>query len=143
MIFAEGFNELNHGAAADVLPFEDQVYFTIYPDVWGLKDTNADGVADQQEILHRGFGVHAAYDGHDIHGLTVGPDGYIYFSVGDNGISVHTKEDGAFTIPTPVVSCVCCPTVLTCRFLQRVCATCRSLLLMPMETCFRSITTGM
>ncbi len=91
-IFAEGFNELNHGAAAGVLPFEDQVYFTIYPDVWGLKDTNADGVADQQEILHRGFGVHAAYDGHDIHGLTVGPDGYIYFSVGDNGISVHTKE---------------------------------------------------
>ena len=91
-VFAEGFSELNHGAAAGVLPHEGAVYFTIYPDVWRLIDKDKDGVADQKEIMHRGFGVHAAYDGHDIHGLTVGPDGYIYFSVGDNGISLTTRE---------------------------------------------------
>ena len=91
-VFAEGFNEPNNGAAAGVLPYGNDVYYTIYPDIWRLTDQDQDGVADSREILHRGFGVHAAMDGHDIHGLTVGPDGWIYFSVGDNGISVTTKE---------------------------------------------------
>jgi quinoprotein glucose dehydrogenase len=91
-VFAEGFNEPNNGAAAGVLPYGNDVYYTIYPDIWRLTDKDQDGIADSREILHRGFGVHAAMDGHDIHGLTVGPDGWIYFSVGDNGISVTTKE---------------------------------------------------
>lgn len=91
-VFAEGFNEVNNGAAAGVLPFEDHVYYTVYPDIWRLKDTDGDGVSDQNISMFRGFGVHAAYDGHDIHGLTVGPDGKIYFSVGDNGTSVMTQE---------------------------------------------------
>ena len=91
-VFAEGFNEPNNGAAAGVLPYGNDVYYTIYPDIWRLTDQDQDGIADSREILHRGFGVHAAMDGHDIHGLTVGPDGWIYFSVGDNGISVTTKE---------------------------------------------------
>ncbi|MDG1893191.1 MAG: HEAT repeat domain-containing protein [Verrucomicrobiota bacterium] len=91
-VFAEGFNEFNNGVAAGVLPYGDQVFFTVYPDVWRLRDTDGDGISDDNEIMFRGFGVHAAYDGHDIHGLTVGPDGWIYFSVGDNGTSVKTKE---------------------------------------------------
>ncbi|MFM8358104.1 MAG: HEAT repeat domain-containing protein, partial [Verrucomicrobiota bacterium] len=44
------------------------------------------------ETVARGFGVHAAFDGHDLHGLIAGPDGKIYFSVGDNGFSVTTRE---------------------------------------------------
>ena len=91
-VFAEGFNEVNNGAAAGVMPFEDHVYFTVYPDIWQLEDLDGDGISDKNIRLFRGFGVHAAYDGHDIHGLTVGPDGKIYFSVGDNGTSVMTQE---------------------------------------------------
>ena len=91
-VFAEGFNEENNGAAAGVMPYADHVYYTVYPDIWRLEDTDGDGVSDQNISMFRGFGVHAAYDGHDIHGLTVGPDGKIYFSVGDNGTSVTTQE---------------------------------------------------
>ncbi|MDG1857187.1 MAG: HEAT repeat domain-containing protein, partial [Verrucomicrobiota bacterium] len=91
-VFAEGFNKENNGAAAGVMPFADHVYYTVYPDIWRLEDTDGDGVSDRNTSLFRGFGVHAAYDGHDIHGLTVGPDGKIYFSVGDNGTSVMTQE---------------------------------------------------
>ena len=43
------------------------------------------GVADVREILVTGFGLHFAYAGHDMHGLTVGPDGRIYWSIGDKG----------------------------------------------------------
>ena len=43
------------------------------------------------ERCFHGFGVHAAFDGHDLHGLTVGPT-KLYFSVSDNGFSVRTLE---------------------------------------------------
>ncbi len=91
-VFATGFNEEITGVAEGVLWHENDVFYTIFPDLWKLKDTNKDRVADERESLFRGFGVHAAFDGHDIHGLTVGPDGKLYFSVGDNGTSVRTKE---------------------------------------------------
>jgi len=76
-----------------VLWHENAVYATIAPDVWKLRDTNADGVADTREVIATGFGLHIAYAGHDMHGLTVGPDGKIYWTIGDKGISV-TAPDG-------------------------------------------------
>ncbi|MBL9137461.1 MAG: HEAT repeat domain-containing protein [Verrucomicrobiales bacterium] len=91
-VFAEGFNEEINGVVAGVLPWQDDVFVTIYPDLWRLRDENRDGVADRQESIFRGFGVHAAFDGHDLHGLIVGPDGKIYFSIGDNGFSVTNRE---------------------------------------------------
>ncbi len=91
-VFFEGFNEEINGVVAGIMPNEKDVLVTIYPDLWRLRDNDGDGVADEKESLFRGFGVHAAFDGHDIHGLTWGPDGKIYFSVGDNGFSVINKE---------------------------------------------------
>lgn len=91
-VFADGFNEEITGVAEGVLWHNNEVFYTIFPDLWKLVDTDDDGRADQRESMFRGFGVHAAFDGHDIHGLTIGPDGMLYFSVGDNGFSVTTKE---------------------------------------------------
>jgi len=91
-VFAEGFNQEINGVMAGVLPYRGDVFATIYPDVWKLNDLDGDGYADKQEVFFHGFGVHAAFDGHDLHGLTVGPDGKLYFSVGDNGFSVRTRE---------------------------------------------------
>lgn len=91
-VIYEGFNEEINGVIAGVMPFRDDVLVTIYPDLWRLRDTDGDWKADEVESVFRGFGVHAAFDGHDIHGLTRGPDGKLYFSVGDNGFSVVNKE---------------------------------------------------
>ena len=91
-VFAEGFNQEINGVMAGVLPYRGDVFATIYPDVWKLNDLDGDGYADKREVFFHGFGVHAAFDGHDLHGLTVGPDGKLYFSVGDNGFSVRTRE---------------------------------------------------
>ena len=91
-LFAEGFNEEFSGVAAGVLPYQGDVLFTVYPDLWRLRDHDGDLVADSHESLFRGFGVHAALDGHDLHGLTVGPEGKIYFSCGDNGFSIVNQE---------------------------------------------------
>ena len=92
VVFAEAFNEEFTGVAAGVMPLDGDVFVTVYPDLWKLRDINGDGRADSRSSMFRGFGVHAAFDGHDLHGLTIGPEGKIYFSVGDNGFSVRTQE---------------------------------------------------
>lgn len=91
-IFAEGFNEEISGVVAGVMPWGQDVWVTGYPNLSRLRDTDGDGRADTQEIVFRGFGVHAAFDGHDLHGLTIGPEGKIYFTCGDNGFSVTNRE---------------------------------------------------
>ena len=97
--FAEGFNTEVTGIAAGVLQHEGKVFATIAPDVWRLTDEDDDGKADSREVMATGFGLHIAYAGHDMHGLTVGPDGKIYWSIGDKGISVTTADGKEFRYP--------------------------------------------
>lgn len=98
-VFAEGFDSPVSGIAAGVLYFDGWVYVTAIPDVWRLKDTDGDGVADVKEIVATGFGGHIAYAGHDMHGLRLGPDGRIYWTVGDKGANVLSKEGRRFAYP--------------------------------------------
>ena len=98
-IFAENFNTEVTGIAAGILAWRGDVYATIAPDLWKLRDTNGDGVADKRESLAHGFGLHIAYAGHDMHGLTLGPDGRIYWTIGDKGTNVTSKEGKKFFAP--------------------------------------------
>jgi quinoprotein glucose dehydrogenase len=98
-VFAEGLNSEVTGIAAGVMYHDGWVYATVAPDLLRFKDTNDDGVADVREVVAHGFGVHIAYAGHDMHGLTVGPDGRIYWSIGDKGLNVTSKEGRNFAFP--------------------------------------------
>lgn len=91
-VFAEEFNTSVSGVAAGVLAQGDSVWFTCIPDLWRLRDRNGDGRAEDREILHSGFGVHMAFGGHDFHGVIMGPDGRLYFSIADRGS--HVEKDG-------------------------------------------------
>ena len=92
-VFAEGFRGDVTGVAAGVLAHDGDVYLTVAPDLWRLHDTDGDGVADERESISHGYGVHIGYAGHDLSGLTLGPDGRIYWSIGDIGVDV-TAPDG-------------------------------------------------
>lgn len=91
-VFSNGYNTIVSGTGAGVLNYQGDVYFTCIPDLWLLKDNNDDGVADTRTALHTGFGVRFAFRGHDMHGLVIGPDGRLYFSIGDRGYNVQTKD---------------------------------------------------
>ena len=91
-VLAGGFTDASVGIGAGVLTRGDKVWFACIPDLWLLEDSNDDGVADEKTSLHRGYGVHVGYLGHDLHGLIFGPDGKLYFSIGDRGLHVKTKE---------------------------------------------------
>ncbi len=84
---------------AGVLARKGQVYFTCIPDLYVLKDTNGDNKADEKKSLFTGFGPTVQYLGHDLHGLRMGPDGKLYFSMGDRGFMVTTKEGKKLEYP--------------------------------------------
>ena len=89
-VFADGFNKIPDGTGASLLTYNGNVYYTCIPNLWQLRDTNHDGKADQRKSLHYGYGVRFAFRGHDLHGLRLGPDGKIYFSIGDRGYNIST-----------------------------------------------------
>ncbi|MFM8273707.1 MAG: PVC-type heme-binding CxxCH protein [Gemmata sp.] len=91
-VFAGGFNRPQDGLAAGVLARKGNVYLTCVPDLYLLKDTKGDNRADVKQSLFTGFGPTVQYLGHDLHGLRMGPDGKLYFSMGDRGFCVTTKE---------------------------------------------------
>ena len=48
-----------------------------------ITDTDGDGRGDKTGVLATGFSIHIGYGGHDMHGPTMGYDGRIYWTIGD------------------------------------------------------------
>lgn len=98
-LFAGGFNQPMDGLMSGVLARQGQVWITNIPNVWRVSDSDNDGAADKREIMSTGYGVRYAFMGHDMHGLRLGPDGRMYFSIGDRGASVKTREGKVLSLP--------------------------------------------
>jgi putative membrane-bound dehydrogenase-like protein len=69
-----------------------KVYVCHSPDILVFEDKNGDGKADgPPRKLLSGFG---GYDNdHGVHGITIGPDNRLYFSVGDTGVKDLQSSD--------------------------------------------------
>ncbi len=106
-VFDDRFGDPADGIGAGVLKWGQDVYFTNMPHLWLLRDENGDDRADVHTSLAYGFGVHVQFLGHDLHGLAMGPDGFLYFSCGDRGFNVHT--------PNGVLESIDCGAVLRCE----------------------------
>jgi quinoprotein glucose dehydrogenase len=90
-VFAEGFRSAETGTAAGVAVRGDDVWFACIPDLWRFRGGSGKQAASKEKLLS-GFGVHIAYGGHDMHGVKIGPDGRLYWTIADCGAHVTTKE---------------------------------------------------
>src|SRR5690554_2432450 len=66
----------------------DELYLAAAPDAWRATDADGDGQADIITSMAHGFAVHVGFSGHGMSGVTLGPDGRIYYGIGDIGMSV-------------------------------------------------------
>ena len=92
-LIADEFNDVVDGTGSGALWVDGDLWFTNIPHLWVIRDNDQNGVPETRESLYEGFGVRTALRGHDMHGLTYGPDGRIYWSIGDRGYNV-TLPDG-------------------------------------------------
>jgi quinoprotein glucose dehydrogenase len=95
--FADDFADPAAGIGAGLLARRrsdgaTELWFTCIPDLWRLLDADGDGVAEELTRHSTGYGLRVALLGHDLHGLVIGPDGRLYFSIGDRGFNVTTDE---------------------------------------------------
>ena len=96
----EGFND---DPAFDILGgillHDGSVIAGVPPGVYRLRDTNGDGVLDQRTTIGEGFNTHPAFGGHGVSGVTIGPDGRLYWEVGDIGLHVVDKSGKTWSVP--------------------------------------------
>jgi quinoprotein glucose dehydrogenase len=92
-LFSDAFDKPLDGIGFSVLAERNATYFTCIPALRRLTDADDDGIADTMDNIVEGFGVRVSFIGHDLHGIIRGPDGRLYFSIGDRGFYVE-REDG-------------------------------------------------
>ena len=86
-LVVEDFHEEVTDVAGAVLTHGEDLFVGVAPDLWRIKDQNGDGVADEKTSISHGYGIHVGFGGHGMSGLEMGPDGKIYWGIGDIGFN--------------------------------------------------------
>lgn len=85
---------------ANGLEFHDgEVFIAAAPDLWRTKDTNQDGRADQVRSISHGYAVHIGFSGHGMSGVKVGPQGRIWWGIGDIGANIVDQDGKQWKYP--------------------------------------------
>lgn len=85
-LVVEDFNDETTDAAGGVLKHGDDLFVAIGPDLWRIQE-NKWGLAEKKTSLSHGYGIHIGFGGHGMSGIEVGPDGRIYWQIGDIGFN--------------------------------------------------------
>ena len=104
-VFVESPHTEVTDVAGGVLPFGGDVYMAQAPDLWRYTDTDGDGMADTKFSLAHGYQMHIGFGAHGMSGVTYGPDGKIYWGIGDIGMNVTDHSGKHWMYPNQGVIC--------------------------------------
>ncbi len=81
------YQDVSINSALGVCVLGNKVIVSDSPNVFVLTDTNGDGKADTREILFTG--ISGRDHDHGVHAFTFGPDGKLYFNMGNEGKQLY------------------------------------------------------
>jgi len=103
------FNTEVTDPAGALLVRDNDIFVGAAPNMWRLTDTNGDQILDTKTSLASGFGVHIGFSGHGMSGAIEGPDGRIYWGIGDIGANITTVDGVNHKYPNQGVIVRCDP----------------------------------
>src|SRR5690606_29165150 len=86
-LIVHDFHEEVTDVAGGVFADGDDLYVAVAPDLWRMTDKNGDGIPDEKTSISHGYGVHVGFSGHGMSGVKMGPDGRLYWQIGDIGFN--------------------------------------------------------
>ncbi|MEO6329511.1 MAG: HEAT repeat domain-containing protein [Ginsengibacter sp.] len=98
-LVVDDFNDEVTDVAGGLLINGDDLFVAVAPDLWRMKDKNGDGIQDEKISISHGYGVHIGFGGHGMSGVEMGPDGRIYWQIGDIGFNGKDKEGKKWEYP--------------------------------------------
>ncbi|MBI1224783.1 MAG: c-type cytochrome [Bacteroidetes bacterium] len=99
------FNTEVTDVAEGLLVRDHDAFVAIAPDLWRFEDINGDGMWDKKTSIATGFQVHIGFGGHGMSGVREGPDGRIYWGIGDIGASITTVNGQKIENPNSGIIC--------------------------------------
>lgn len=98
-LYLEDFNDEITDLANGIEYHDGAVYISVGPDFWRTEDRDGDGIADKKESLSHGYMVHIGFGAHGMSGAKMGPDGRIWWGIGDIGMNVVDKDGKNWKYP--------------------------------------------
>ena len=99
------FNTEVTDVAEGLLVRDHDAFVTIAPDLWHYEDIEGDGIWDKKTSISTGYQVHIGFGGHGMGGLREGPDGRIYWKIGDIGANITTVDGRKIANPNSGIIC--------------------------------------
>ncbi len=85
-LVVEDFHDEVTDAAGGILKHGNDLFVGIGPDLWRIQEDKW-GLAAQKTSISHGYGIHIGFGGHGMSGIEVGPEGKIYWQIGDIGFN--------------------------------------------------------
>ena len=99
-IVYEGFNDdPTWDTIGGVLSDGKDLVVVVPPGVYRLRDAKGDGRYNQRNTIAEGMNIHPAFGGHGVSGVLMGPDGRLYWEVGDIGLHVTDRSGKIWSYP--------------------------------------------
>ena len=96
----EGFNDdPTWDTIGGVVMQDNDLIVTVPPGVYRLHDAKGDGKFSQRSTIAEGMNIHPAFGGHNSSGVMMGPDGRLYWEVGDMGLNITDRSGKTWAYP--------------------------------------------